>query len=80
MKGAWRADAAEAVRVLFWDAHSAVGVVVALVMRLQRELMSAVHVATKHVKKMKRRKLICDSVNLSSARSHGAGLLCEALT
>lgn len=48
MKGAWGADAAEAVRVLFWDAHCAVGVVVDLVMRLQRELMSSVHGATEH--------------------------------
>ena len=80
MKGAWRADAAEAVRVLFWDAHCAVVVVVAPVMRLQRELMPAVHVATKRVKKMKSPKLICDLVNLSGARLHGTGRLCKPQT
>lgn len=70
MKGAWRADAAEAVRVLFWDTHCAVVGVVALVMRLRRELMSAIHVGTKHVKKMKSHKPICGLVNQSSALSH----------
>lgn len=39
-------------------------------MRLQRELMSAIHVGTKHVKKMKSHKPICGLVNQRSALSH----------
>lgn len=68
MNAACRADAAEAVRVLFWDTRCAVIGVVAPVMRLQRELMSAIRDAAKHVKS---RTPICGLLSSSSAMLHG---------
>lgn len=68
MNGACRADAAEAVRVLFWDTRCAVVGVVAPVMRLRRELMSAIRDAAKHVKS---RTPICGLLSSSSALLDG---------